>query len=294
MPSSSPSRERFRGPLLVVLAAMLWGTTGTAQALAPPGSTPPVVGALRLAVGGLALLALAAARGNLPRYRGWRLAALCWAVGGIAAYQLTFFAGVARTGVAVGTMVGIGSSPVTAGLLDLLVRRQRPGGRWLAATLLAVSGCILLLATGDELKVDPVGILLAVTAGAAYAIYTLALKVLLEEREPNGVIAVVFCLGALLLAPLLVTADLRWLAAPQGVAVILHLGLVATALSYWLFARGLERVPASTAVTLALAEPLTAGVLGIAVLGERLTEPGLLGIGLLLAGLALLALAPRQ
>jgi len=40
----------------VVLAAVLFGTTGTAQELGPSGTTPLGVGAARLAVGGLVLL----------------------------------------------------------------------------------------------------------------------------------------------------------------------------------------------------------------------------------------------
>ena len=39
--------------LMVLLAAMLWGTTGTAQALAPPGATPLAVGTVRLTFGGV-------------------------------------------------------------------------------------------------------------------------------------------------------------------------------------------------------------------------------------------------
>jgi drug/metabolite transporter, DME family len=54
--------------------------------------------------------------------------------------------------------------------------------------------------------------------------------------------AVVFSLGALMLAPLLLTQDLRWLAA-RGAAVILHLGLIATALAYTLFGKGLKLIP---------------------------------------------------
>ena len=55
-------------------AAVLWGTTGTSQALAPTGATPPEIGALRLALGGLALFAYAATRGSLGGLRGlpWR------------------------------------------------------------------------------------------------------------------------------------------------------------------------------------------------------------------------------
>jgi DME family drug/metabolite transporter len=61
-----------------------------------------------------------------------------------------------------------------------------------------------------------------------------------------------------------------------------------------LFARGLRAVPVATAVTLSLAEPLTATTLGLFVLGERLTPSALLGIGLLFSGLALLSVGAGQ
>src|SRR5262245_17434657 len=96
----------------VLLAAGLFGTTGTAQALGPDGSTPATVGAARLAVGGAALAALALATGQLRG--GWPIRALLLAGAGVALYQLAFFAAVDRTGVAVGAVVAIGSGPVCA------------------------------------------------------------------------------------------------------------------------------------------------------------------------------------
>jgi DME family drug/metabolite transporter len=207
----------------------------------------------------------------------------------MAAYNLLFFAGVARTGVAVGTIVGIGSSPILAGLIGYWALGERPGRRWAAATLLAVLGSGLLVAAGSRIQVDALGILLAIGAGGAYALFTVASKNLLAERPPEAVMAAAFCLGAVLLSPLLLTSDLRWLAQPGGLAVALHLGLITVALAYTLFARGLLAVPAATAVTLTLAEPLTAGMLGVFLLGERLTPPAWLGVGMIFAGLALLS-----
>lgn len=287
-------RPRLNGPWFVLAAAVLWGTTGTAQAFAPAGAQPQAVGAMRLLIGGLALLAFAAARGVLRRGPRWSIRATLFTAGGIAAYQLCFFAAVARTGVAVGTMVGIGSAPILAGILGYLVRGERPGRRWLGATALAILGCSLLVVAGGSVSVDTVGVLLALGAGGTYATYTLASKALLEKHAPDAVMAVAFCLGALFLAPVLVRADLSWLAQPRGLAVALHLGLIATGAAYVFFARGLTAVPVATAVTLSLAEPLTAGALGVLVLGERLTLPAAIGIGLLFAGLAWLSLGRQR
>ena len=136
---------------------------------------------------------------------------------------------------------------------------------------------------------NPLGIVLALGAGLAYATYGVASKSLLAVQPPDIAMAVVFCSAALFLSPLLIRGDISWLAQPRGTAVILHLGLVATALAYALFARGLRAIPVASAVTLSLAEPLTAAVLGVALLGEALSGAALFGIGFLLSGLVLLS-----
>ena len=284
---NSASTTTARGFWFVLAAAVCWGTTGTAQAFAPAGATPLAVGAMRLLIGGSALLLFALGRRQL-HWRGWPPTATATAIGTIAGYQLFFFAGVARTGVAVGTVVAIGSAPVLAGLMGLLLLGERPTRRWVLATLLAVAGCTLLIATGGDLQIDLPGIVLAIGAGAAYALYTIASKDLLRVQPPDAVTAVAFFGGALLLAPLLFFVDLTWLAQPQGLLVALHLGLVTAALAYMLYIRGLMTLPTATAVTLALAEPLTAAALGVLVLGERLTVPALIGMALIFAGLIVL------
>ncbi len=276
------------GVWFVLGAALLWGTTGTAQAFAPSGFDPRVIGALRLLIGGVALLGLAIYRRELGRPSDWNWRALFMAAAFTASYQLCFFAAVARTGVAVGTIVGIGSAPVIGGFLGRVFRGEKLSRRWMMATFLAIAGCGLLSLSGGDIAVDPIGLLLAIGAGAAYAAYTLMIKGLLDKHTPNAVMALVVCLGAILLLPVLVNCDLDWLLQPRSIAVVMHLGLATMALSYWLFARGLQTVQVATAVTLSLAEPMTAATLGILVLGEQLNVQALTGICLIFAGLVVL------
>lgn len=278
-----------RGTWLILGASVLWGTTGTAQALAPAGATPTGIGVLRLVIAGAALLSLTGVRGRIKGLHGWPLIPTLMAAAGVAAYQLFFFAGVAATGVAVGTMVAIGSSPVFAGVLAFLVRGERPAPRWYLATAMAVAGAVLLVLPGDRVEASAAGVLLALGAGLAYAGYAVAGKGVVDSRGPDAAMAVVFSAAALMLSPLLWTSDLTWALTARGAGVILHLGLIATAVAYVLFARGLTTVPVSTAVTLSLAEPLTAALLGITLLGERPAPMELGGIALLLAGLVVLA-----
>lgn len=139
------------------------------------------------------------------------------------------------------------------------------------------------------MTVDPQGIILALGTGLSYAAYTALSKRLLETHHPEAVIAVVFCLAALILSPVWFSNRLDWLLQPRGLLVVLHLGVIATAAAYALFARGLALTPVAAAVTLSLAEPLTAGVLGLTLLGERLSPLMALGVGGILSGLLLIS-----
>jgi len=279
------------GGWFVIMAAILWGTTGTAQAFVPTGTQPLAVGTIRLLLGAFALSILAAHRGELGELRSWRSwspGITLFAAAGVALYQIFFFAGVARTGVAVGTIVGIGTTPIAAGIFVYLWQRKQPGRRWIIATTLAIFGCALLVLTGGNIEIDPLGILLAVAAGASYALYTMLSKELLGRHQPGAVLTVTFTIGSILLLPILLTADFAWLREPHGLAVALHLGIITVGVAYLLFAIGLSAVPVATAATLTLAEPLTAAVLGLVVLGEKLNWLAFIGILLIFCGLLVL------
>lgn len=295
---SRRSSARFaldRGSLLVLAAAALWGTTGTAQSFAPAGASSISIGAVRLLIGGGALLGFAGVQGLLPHIRDLpRGAWICSALA-MALYQLAFFEGVRRTGIAAGTIVTIESAPIFAGLLMAYASRRAPGGRWMVATALAIFGCVLLVTSGGEVKVQPAGILLALTAGASYALYAFFTERILAHKIPSDLAAAAtFGLGALFLLPVLFFTDLSWLRTPKGAIVALELGLFATAAAYILFTRGLRQTPLANAVTLTLAEPIVASMLGVLVVGERLSVQGWLGVGLVFVALVLLTLQPTS
>jgi DME family drug/metabolite transporter len=68
-----------------------------------------------------------------------------------------------------------------------------------------------------------------------------------------------------------------------SVGLLVYLGWVPTALAYGLFFVGLRGVSASSAAVVAVLEPVTATVLGVLVLGQRLGLGGMVGAGLLCA-----------
>ncbi|MEV6860496.1 EamA family transporter [Streptosporangium subroseum] len=312
--------------LAVVGAAVLWGTAGTAGLLVA-GVDPVSLAAARLVIGGLVLAIAAgpAMRSAASRRIGtppvplrtgtppvplrtgtpptWfrpgslapaslRLGTLLPAAVAVAAYQLCYFAAVSRTGVAIGTVVAIGSGPVFTGLLSWMLDRVPPTRRWAGATAVAITGCAVLTGGGGEARAD--GILLALLGGLLYAFYAVtAARVISGGASSDAVMGVMFGGAAVVMVPVLLWTGTGWLAEPRGLLTALYLGCATTALAYFLYGRGLRTTPVATAATLALAEPAVAALLGVAVLGERLTLVSVAGLLLLGASLVAVALPER-
>ncbi len=285
------SASRLAPAIAVIAASVLFGTTGTAQALGPGSTTGLGVGAVRLTVGAATLAALALARRPAGGRRRWRshLVALLIGAVAVAAYHLLWFAGLRRTGVALGTIVGIGSGPVFAGLIHLVLRRTPLSRSWTAGTALTVAGAALLGARGaGGLSADPLGLACVVGAGFGYAVYAEGAKhAIAGGLDPAGAMAGVFVMAAVLTGPVLLVEPMSWLLTPRGAALGLHLGVVTLGLGYTLYGWGLHRLPVPTVVTLTLAEPVAAALLGVAVLGERLDPRGWIGVALITVGLSL-------
>jgi drug/metabolite transporter, DME family len=284
----------------VLTAAVLFGTTGTAQALGP-AIEPVAVGTARIVVGAALLGAIALAAGRAAGRRRATLGAgdrrLVLLSGlFVAVYQASFFAAVAETGVAIGTVVALGSAPVFTGLFGRVFAGERLAPRWFMATGLACAGVVLLTVGGGSVgEVSAPGIALALSSGAGYAGYAVAGKRLLDQGgTPEGVMAAVFGTGAVIMLPALAATDAGELLTSNGLALAAYLGAIPTAVAYVLFARGLKEIGASETSTLTLAEPVTAMALGFVVLGERPGVFAVTGAGLVLGGLVLLAVHPER
>lgn len=284
------------GIFFIIAAAVLWGTTGTTQAFAPEGASPLTIGAFRLLIGGFGLVLVAIAGRSFTSGASWNKSHILLGALSVAAYQVTFFTAVLLTGVAVGTIVAIASSPVSAGILGHLILKERLAPKWYVATALAVIGCtVLVLSGGGDISINPLGVAAALGAGLSYALYTLFGKLLLDAgHRGNGVVAVMFFGGALVLLPILFFNDVSWVTTSKGMITMAHLGILATTVSYMLFAKGLKTVSVSKTATLSLAEPLTAAILGVTILGEKLNLMSATGILCLFLGIAILSIETKK
>jgi DME family drug/metabolite transporter len=286
--------------VLVIVAAVCFGTTGTAQTYGPDSASAAAVGLTRIVAGG-ALLALVAwwvagrSDVRVPSRRPLGVTLLGGAA--VLAYQPTFFAGARLNGVAVGTVVALGAAPALTGLLEWLVTRRAPSRPWFVATGCAVVGVALLGGLFDRAAagISLAGIAGSLGAALSYAVYALATKRLLDHgASPTTAIGSIFGTAALMGVPFLLLVDLSWLGSAPGLAMVAWLAAATVAVAYVLFAIGLRSLRASTVSTLTLVEPMTACLLGVVLLGERLSAPGWIGLVVLLGGVVLLAVPSRR
>ncbi|MFD8898964.1 EamA family transporter [Streptomyces ardesiacus] len=263
--------------VLTALAPVSWGTTYVVTTEVLPPDRPLFTGLMRALPAGLLLLALARV---LPRGAWWGRAAVLGVLNIGAFFPLLFLAAYRMPG-GMAAVVGSAGPLLVVGFSALLLG-QRPAARSVLTGVVAASGVslVVLEAAGG---LDALGLLAAVASTVS-----MSAGVVLTQRwgRPEGVgplalTAWQLTAGGLLLAPLALLAE----GAPpalDGPAVggYLYLALGNTALAYWLWFRGIGRLSATQVTFLGPLSPLTAAVIGWAVLGEALGPVQLAGMAL--------------
>ncbi|KQN59815.1 hypothetical protein ASE99_22090 [Serratia sp. Leaf51] len=283
--------ERMSGMGGVLIAALLWGTTGTAATFAP-GVSAVAIGAVAMGVGGM-LQALIALRG-IARHRAtlrhhWRM--LLTGALAVAVYPLAFYASMHLAGVTVGTVISIGSAPLLSALIEYGLDGQRLTRRWMTGAAAGVAGMVLLClaesahssSTAQQSEVIT-GIALGLLAGLTYALYSWAARHLMQRGIPSRTaMGATFGFGGIMLMPVLFVTGAPLLASWNNAAVGIYMALVPMFIGYLCYGYGLARIPASMATTITLLEPAVAAVLAVVIVGERLPALGWVGIGLIVA-----------
>ncbi len=281
-----------RGLVYISVAATAWGTGGAAAALlySDSGLGPIAVSFWRF-VGGIILLALVRGFSWPKRWRDVLITGV-----GLAIYQTAYFAAVGYGGLAIATVVTLGSGPILIAVGARFTMAERLGRTGLAMVGMALLGLVLLVVGGGESAgTQPLlGILLALLSAVGYAGVTL-LNRRVGQSDPNGLALPGFVVGMVCLFPLALAEGLLPTrgSTVETLALLFYLGAVPTALAYGLFFAGLRAVRATTASVVALIEPVTAAVIAAVLLHERLSAAAIVGSTILLGAVLLLALGER-
>lgn len=270
----------------VVAASVLFGTSGTARSYLPDDAPSLGIAALRLLVGAIPLLMFA----RLFHHSSFRRPSweIVLAGAAMAAFQVFFFQSISLSGVAVGTMVTIGSGPVVATVVEYGIHRY-VSRNIVVGVAIALVGLVMLVfgsPSNGGSNVSMWGIFSGVSAGACYAGYTqLSKRLLTNGWTGPWVMAQSFTVSAALCLVFVVLVPMSWATSSQSLVTILYLGIATIAIPYLLYASSLVHLTSAVVVTLTLIEPVTATVLGAFFLNEKIGVLSWCGAGIVLVGL---------
>ncbi|MEU7555456.1 EamA family transporter [Streptomyces sp. NPDC044571] len=301
---SNHSPAAGRSLLYLVVAGAAWGTAGAAASLLFLASDlgPLALSFWRCAGGLVVLLGVLAVR--RPGRRGGQgrererpsVGSLIGTGLMFTLFQSAYFGSVHETGLAVGTVVTLGAGPVLIALGARYWMGERLGRGGVTAVAGALAGLAVLVLGGGGGEVRPLGVGLALLSAAGYAGMTLRAR-LLGRRGAGGdplvTTAWSVAVGAVCLLPLAALEGLLPHTAEPGrvLWLLVYVATVPTALAYALYFTGAAAVRAATVSVIMLIEPVSAAVLAVLLLGERLTGSVVLGTVLLLSSVGALIAA---
>lgn len=306
------SNPRLKGVLLVLLAAVLWGTLGTIYKLGTDrfDLTPLTIvfwraGLAALALGLFGLVGAVFRRGpevfrvrqaDLPIFVAFGLL-------GVTAFFLLYIYAVVLVGVAVAVVL-LYTAPAFVALMAWRFLGEPFGARKGLALLLTLVGCALVVRVYDPalLALNAVGIMCGLGSAFTYALYSILGKLSLGRGYPIATMSFyAYSIGTvgLLVAAFLTGSDAGGAAQIFAVgtdagawALLLMLALVQTTGALFAYTSALRYLEAGTASIVATFEPVVAALLAAFVVGERLEWPQVAGGGLIL--LAVLVLQLRR
>ena len=289
---SAPARHRPTGLAFALASALAFGGSGIfARPLLDAGMDPVHVTWLRLAGAALLLLPVAVHHRRLLVRRP--LLVLAYGVFPMAGVQGLYFAAIARIPVGIALLIEF-LGPVLVLLWVRLVRRTKVSRAAAIGVISAAAGLVLLLEVWAGMRLDAVGIALALGAAAGQAAYFLLSDRTGQDADPLAVIAFGALTATVLLLPLARPWTLDWglLAATTplgplpvpGWSLALWLGLVSTVIAYSTGIAAVRRLSPQIAGGVAYLEAVTAIVLAWLLLGEALTPVQILGAAVIVAG----------
>ncbi|MDT0468177.1 DMT family transporter [Streptomyces gibsoniae] len=304
MPNAVSGLPVGRDLLYLIVAGVAWGTAGAAASLVYRTSDmgPVALSFWRCAAG---LVLLLAARLLRPRARAavreplGRRALRAGATGlGLAVFQTAYFAAVSATGLAVATVVTLGAGPVLIALGARLTLGEHLGRGGATAVVGALAGLGVLVLGNGGATVRPWGVLLAVVSAAGYSVMTLLTRRWGRDGagDGSGTTVQTFAVTTLILLPFaLAEGLLPHTAEPLRLGwMMAYIAAVPTALAYALYFAGAAVVRSATVSVVMLIEPVSAAVLAVALLGERLTAATVVGTALMLGSVAGLAVTEAR
>lgn len=264
------SNLRIKGIALVLIAAVLWGISGTvAQYLFQQGFSAEWLVVIRLLISGIILLGFAYRKEKQRIWGIWkdkqdRLSIVLFSILGMLAVQYTYFAAIKHGNAATATVLQY-VAPVLITCYLAIRSKRFPTIKEMIAVVLAVLGTFLLVTHGsfDSLSISGWALFWGLSSAVALAYYTLQPHKLLAKWGSTIVVGWGMLIGGLsfsFIHPPWVFEGYWSLPTFFGVIFIVIFG---TLIAFYCYLESLKYISASETSLLACVEPLSAAFLSV-------------------------------
>lgn len=285
---------KHRAFLFIILAGVLWGTSGIfVQLLAPYGFSAPQMTFFRALVSVLSLAAYILLR-DKRLFRASPKELLLFAASGISFFATAtcYYFSMQATSVSTAVVL-MYTAPVLVMLYSVAFLGEKLTQLKTISVIAMLVGCGLVSGIIGGLRFDLVGILVGLLSGISYSAYNIFTKIQMRR----GCAPVTATLYSFLFAAILALFTCDPATIPHSIAaapavtvpLIAALGICTCVLPYFFYTMSLKELPAGTASALGIVEPMAATVFSVLLFAEPLRIPSICGIVLILGAVFLLS-----
>ena len=175
-------------------------------------------------------------------------------------------------------------APVFVYLISFALKLERPRPFKWAAIIVVLTGIVLLTRVyeigGGGLR--PIGVIAGLLSGLSYALFIFGLKYAAPHGSPQAILAIAFSVLVVVLSLPAQGGEIGAVLSSASWPLFGALGVLGAGISFIFYVVGLRHTAPAVASILAMVEPVTASLFGVAVLDERLIGPQIIGMVLIL------------
>jgi len=280
--------------LYIILASVLWGTSGIfVHYTSPYGFSSLQMTLIRVIVS-LVCMGVYILIADRKLFKAKLKELLLFAGSGVGLFGTAsfYFTSMQLTSVSTGVVL-MYTAPILVMLFSVAFLGEKLTKVKTAAIVSMIVGCGLVSGIIGGLRFDALGIFYGFMSGVSYASYNIFTKIEMKHNS-NPITANFYCflfatiVGFLISDPLEIPVYISK-NPPVTISLTVGMGIATCILPYLFYTLALKNIPAGTASSMAILEPMAATVFSVIILSEDLHPTSMLGIILILSSVLVLS-----
>lgn len=283
-----------RALVYIIIAGVLWGTSGIFfNMLEPLGFSPVQMTAMRGGVSSI-VMSLYALIFKRRCFKVKFKELLAFACSGLSVFftATCYFGAIEASSVSTAVIL-MYTAPVFVMIYSVLFLGERLNSKKILSVIMMIIGCSLVSGIIGGMKFSIYGIFLGLASGIAYSAYNIFTKIQMMNKSDSlsatlycfiimGVVAFLSCKPEMLIK-LTVKNPM------PAIPLIIGIGVMTCVLPYFFYTKALKEIPAGTATSLGIIEPMSATIFSVAFFDEKLGLASVIGIILILVAVVMLS-----